>query len=192
MQVNLDALAGRCAMAEVVTLRDAVKRRGPYSVWDFMTEEEQRAAAAALWKNADHETRVILDLALAKELKFRPQSVRKLPTERVVGRLLRMVDDLPENMLFQFLFHLHMTERRPLLAEYLDAVGLPHDDGVLNLSDDTEDPEPATAEKAARELIAAHGHEALVYLATLKVADAEFWEGLDPVLDAYGEDGEAL
>jgi hypothetical protein len=179
-------------MADVVTLKDAVKRRGPFSVWDLMTEDDQRAAAAALWKNADFETRALLDAALAKELKFRPQSVRKLPTDRVVGRLLRMVEDLPENMLFQFLFHLHMTERRPLLVEFLDAVGLPHDDGVLNMSEDTANPEAATVDKAARELIAAHGHEALVYLATLKVADSEFWEGLDPVLESHAEDGQAL
>jgi hypothetical protein len=179
-------------MADALSLKEAVTRRGPYSVWDLMTEEEQRAAAAALWKNADFETRAILDIALAKELKFRPQSVRRLPTERVVGRLLRMVDDLPENMLFQFLFHLHMTERRGLLAEYLDAVGLPHKDGVLDLAEDTEAPETATVEEAARQLISAHGHEALVYLATLKVADADFWEGLDGVLDTYSEDGESV
>jgi hypothetical protein len=176
-------------MADDVTLKDSLKQRGPFGVWDLMTEDEQRAAAAALWKNADVETRAILDLALAKELKFRPQSVRRLPTERVVGRLLRMTDELPENMMFQFLFHLHMTERRPLLAEYLDAVGLPHDEGVLNLPENAEPPNAATVDSAARDLISAHGHEAVVYLATLKVADGEFWEGLDSVLSSYGEDG---
>ena len=176
-------------MAEAQTLKDAIESRGPYAVWDLMTEDEQREAAVALWENADRESRVIIELTLAKDLKFRTQSVRKLSTDRVAGRLVRLADQVPENVLFQFLFHLHMAGRRPLLSEFLDAVGLPHSDGVLELEDDTADPEPAAVEKAAADLLEAHGHQALVYLGTLKVADGDFWSALDGVLGGYEEDG---
>ena len=166
-----------------MSVKDALAESGPFAVWELMTEEEQRAASASLWKNADRETRMLLEMALAKELKFRPQSIRKLPTERVVSRLARMADDLPENMIFQYLFHFHMTDRRHLLAEFLDAAEVPHDDGVLDLPDDYDLPDPAKVETAAKGLIQAHGHDAVVYLATLKVADREFWSALDPVLE---------
>jgi hypothetical protein len=126
-------------MTEVVNLKDAVKRRGPYAVWDLLTEDERRAAAAALWDNADKESRAPVELVLAKELKFRPHSVARLSTDRVAGRLVRLAEEIPENVLFQFLFH-----------------------------------------------------AALVYLATLKVADSDFWSGVDAVLETYAEDGAAL
>ena len=179
-------------MADTETLKDAVDRRGPYQVWDMLDEEARRQAAEAFWTSADRDSRAALEIALAKELKFRAQSVRKLSVERVVGRLVRMADSLPDTMVFQYLFHLHMGGRRPLMVAYLDAVGLPHEDGVLNLPDDAGIPEADKVEAAAEELIKAHGKEALVYLATLKVADEDFWQGLDETLEKYDADGEAI
>jgi hypothetical protein len=174
------------------TLRQAVEDRGPLAVWDLMTDDEKKLAAAALWTDADRESRAVIEMALAKEMKFRPYSVHKLSAERVVPRLLRLAEELPETALFQFLFHLHMAERRPLMVEYLDAVGLPHNDGVLDLPEDAEAPTAETAAGPARELVAKHGHEALVYLATLAVADAAFWDGILPVLEGWDESGEAI
>jgi hypothetical protein len=179
-------------MAEQLTLFEAVDERGPYAVWDLMDDDEKKAAAVAFWDGADKESRSALEMALAADLKFRQQSVRQLSAEKVAGRLVRLAEKLPETVLFQYLFHLHMDGRRPLMGGYLDAVGLPHDDGALDLPDDFEGPDAAKVEKAARELAAAEGHQALVYLATLTVADGEFWTGLEPVLKEYGADGTAI
>jgi len=170
-------------MAEATTLKEGLAQRGPYAVWELMTEDEQQAAAAALWESADRDTRAVLEMTLAKDLKFRPQSIRRLPSERVVSRLVRLAEDVPENLLFQYIFHLHMSDRRQLLATFLDAAGIPHEEGVLDLPEDYEGPDAAKVEQAARDLVAAEGHEAVVYLATLKVADRDFWSALDPVLD---------
>lgn len=178
-------------MADPSNLKEAVAQSGPYAVWDLMDDDERRAAATALWQNADRETRTALELVLAKEMKFRPQSVHRLPLDKVVGRLVRLAEDVPENILFQYLFHLHMVDRRPLLNEFLEATGIPHEDGVLDLPDDFGTPDIDKVAKAAKDLVAAHGHEALVYLATLKVADKDFWEGLDDTLEAHEVESES-
>jgi len=177
---------------EKTTLKDAIDARGPLAAWDLMTDDEKRLAAAALWVNADSESRMAIEMALAKEMKFRPQSVKRLSTEQVAPRLARLAAELPESAFFQFLFHLHMAERRELMVEYLEAVGLPHKDGVLDLPEDAEAPTAEVSAGPARELIAKHGREALVYLATLAVADAAFWDGMIPVLEDWDEDGEAI
>ena len=179
-------------MADQSSLFEAVDERGPYAVWDLMDDDEKKAAAVAFWNCADRESRSALEMALAADLKFRQQSVRSLAAEKVAGRLVRLAEDLPETVLFQYLFHLHMEGRRPLMGSYLDAIGLPHDDGTLDLPEDFDGPDAAKVEKAARDLAAAEGHQALVYLATLMVADAEFWTGLEPVLKEYAADGSAI
>lgn len=179
-------------MVESTTLLDAVKARGPYAVWDLMDDEGRRAAAEAAWSHGGRDTRALLELAIAKAMKFRPQSVRRLPVERVVPRLARLAEELPEPALFQLLYHLHLDERRELLTSFLDAVGLPHAEGVLELDEDTPAPEEAKLTAAAQELVEGNGRKALVYLATLRVADARFWKGLESFLDGYGEDGEKL
>jgi len=177
---------------EKTTLRSAVDARGPLAVWDLMTDEEKKAAAAALWNDADRESRMAVEMLVAKDMKFRPQSVRKLSADRVAPRLARLASEMPETAFFQFLFHFHMAEGRELMVEYLDAVGLPHEDGVLELPDDAEPPTAEAAAAPARDLIAKHGRKALVYLGTLAVADAEFWAGMLPVLDEWDEAGEAI
>lgn len=179
-------------MADQLTLMEAIEERGPYAVWGLMDDDEKKAAAVAFWNEADRESRSAIEVALAQDLKFRPQSVRQLSAERVAGRLVRLADALPETVLFQYLFHLHMGDRRPLMVEYLDAVGLPHDDGALDLPDDFEGPDREKVETTARDLIKAREHEALVYLGTLMVADTDFWTGLEPVLKEYAEDGTAV
>lgn len=176
-------------MTDQSTLFEAIESRGPYAVWDLMDDDDKKAAAVAFWSGADRESRSALEMALAAELKFRQQSVRQLKAEKIAGRLVRMADGLPESVLFQYLFHLHMAERRPLMVGYLDEVGLPHEDGALDIPDDFEGPDAAKVEKAGRELAKREGNEALVYLATLMVADADFWSGLEPVLKEYTADG---
>jgi hypothetical protein len=82
-----------------------------------------------------------------------------------------------------------MDLRRPLMVGYLDAIGLPHDNGALDLPEDFEGPDGDKVEKAGRDLAKAEGRSALVYLGTLMVADDEFWAGLEPVLKEYSADG---
>jgi len=176
-------------MPEKLSLKEAVEERGVYAVWELLEEDEQRQAAVATWENAEKETRLALQMTLAKDLKFRPQSVRRLPAEKVAGRLVLEAKTFPESVLFQFLFHFHMQQRRPLLSEFLDEVGLPHNDGVLDLPEDADGPEAAKVAEAGRQLVDQHDHQALVYLATLKVADGEFWKGVDDVLEQFDEDG---
>lgn len=179
-------------MTETRTLRGALDAGGAFEVWRLLSEDEQRQAAAALWENADAQARQPLELALAKQLKFRPKVVRHLAAEKVAGRLARLIKDLPEPVAFQYLFHLHMGQRRELMGEFLDAVGLPHEDGVLDLPEDADAPAAETVAAAAKDLLEKHGRKALVYLATLWVADKEFWAGLADVLDGFDEDGEAI
>lgn len=180
--VAVEAAGKELDMTDNMSLLESLKTSGPYAIWELMEEDEKKLAAEALWNDADRDVRTALEMTLAKELKFRPHSLRKLPIGKLIGRLLLMAPKMPESMLFQFLFYLHMSERRALMIEFLDAVGLPHEEGVLDLPDDAEPPDQKKVESAGRDLLKAHNHEALVYLSTLWVADQLLWKGLEPIL----------
>ncbi len=179
-------------MADATRLRDAVEDRGPYAVWELMTDQERRADVAATWTGAEGEGKTLLQITMAKDLKFRPQTVRRLPADKIAGRLAHMAKTLPEDVLFQLLFHFHLAERRELLGEFLDAVGLPHEDGILDLPEDAEPPDAAKVKEAAEALVKAHGRDAVIYLATLAVADEAFWGGIDEVLAGFDASGEPM
>jgi len=172
-------------------LLERLKTSGPYAIWDLMEDDEKRSAAEALWKDADRDVRSAIEISLAKEMKFRTNSLRKVPVSKLISRLLLMAPKMPESMLFQFLFYLHMSERRPLMIEFLDAVGLPHEEGVLDLPDDADPPNSTKVEEAARALLKAHEHEALIYLSTLIVADPLLWKALEPVISEQKADSES-
>lgn len=179
-------------MSETTTLADAIEEKGTFAVWELLSDEERKAAAAALWANAERETKDALTRDLATQMKFRPQAVRVMAPDKVAPRLAKIADTSPDLVRFQFLFHLHLAERRDLMAEYLDALELEHEDGVLQLDDDAEAPDEAKVTAEAEKLVEEHGHEAVVYLATLAVADAEFWSGVTPVLEKYDAEGEPI
>lgn len=179
-------------MAETTTLRDALDAGGAFAVWELLSEDEQKEAAAAFWNEADAETRGPLEEALAKALKFRRKSVRKLEPERVAPRLVRLIEELPEPIAFQYLFHLHMAGRREMMGEFLDALELPHEDGALDLPEEGVELDEAAVKEHATALVEKHDRAALVYLATLWVADDEFWAGLSEVLEGYDAEGAEL
>lgn len=179
-------------MVETTTLREALDGGGAFAVWSLLSEDEQKEAAGAFWSEADAETRGPLEEALAKALKFRKKSVRKLAPERVAPRLVRLIDELPEPVAFQYLFHLHMGGRRTMMSEFLDALELPHEDGALELPEEGVELDEGTVGEQAKALLEKHGRSALVYLSTLWVADDELWSGLKEVLEGFDAEGEAV
>jgi hypothetical protein len=82
-------------------------------VWALL-EQEQHDAASPVEERRPAESATI-EQALPRAVP--PQSVRRLPAERVAVRLSRLAEDLPEPALFQFLLHFHLAERRLLLVE---------------------------------------------------------------------------
>jgi hypothetical protein len=128
--------------------------------------------AGKLWKRLTREDR------LAAAQQFFTQ-----PPQEVYGTALgASVLDPGEPLAGSLLVALHMGDRRPLLGAFLDAVGLPHEDGLLK---DDADGVPFTAESAKKgvvALLAAYPREQVeVYLNTLWLQDPEHWAPLEHV-----------
>jgi hypothetical protein len=109
---------------------------------------------------------------------MRPQAVRSLDPD-AQARILATVLDPGESLAQGLLVSLHLGERRPLLSAFLDALDLPHEDGIL-----TEEAEsvPAASKESTRGAVKAlttfPQDQVRTYLNTLWLQDPERWTAL--------------
>jgi hypothetical protein len=152
----------------------------PSRLWKQMTAEQRRRAASALW-DAGEATNEQLQAAglIAKRMKFRPKSVSSLDDDRK-ARFLASVPDLPDELAARVLILYHLAGQRPMMGAFLDALGIAHDNGLIQ--DDAATPDPgkiaAAAAAIAREYPA---HDVFLYLNTLLWQDPAAWGRLQGV-----------
>ena len=156
----------------------------PAQLWTALDPETKLAAARSLyahdWGNAP--TRREADAAIMIGMRFREAAVRQLPVDKRASYLARSIR--PSDALAGSLVQAHhLEQRRPMLAAFLDALGIPHENGLIAESHTLETPAAAALRKAADALRTRFpAHEVEEYLACLYVLDRETWDGLAAIL----------
>jgi hypothetical protein len=148
-------------------------------LWKRLAREDRAEAAAAFWKEPPQEALGLALGAIVKSRKLRPQVARSLSDEERV-RALASVLDPGEPLAASLLVALHLGARRPLLVAFLDALGLPHDNGVL--TEEADQAPPPAAEAVARAtgtLSSFPKSQVEAYYNTLWLQDPERWAALE-------------
>jgi len=110
--------------------------------------------------------------------------VASLPLERK-ARLLARSPQVSDLVAARLLVAYHLAHQRPLMKEFLDLLGLSHEDGLLG--DDVKAPTREALVEAGRKLFATHPPEDVrLYFVTLLLQDAETWGGLQDLLQEAG------
>ncbi|MET0551436.1 MAG: hypothetical protein ABW221_00260, partial [Vicinamibacteria bacterium] len=122
-------------------------------VWRRLTREERLAAARLFWVDPASEAAPHALSAIVQVLHVRPQAVRAVPVERKTAALASVTEPT-ELLAASLLVALHLGERRALLAAFLDAVGLAHDQGLL-AEDASAEPVTEAAARRGVDAIAA-------------------------------------
>lgn len=151
-------------------------------VWKRLTREDRLRAAEAFWREPPQEAAGAALGAIVKLRKLRPQVARSLPLEQRAAALAACLEP-GEGVASALLVALHLDARRPMLAAFLDALSLPHEDGVLKEEPGSETkPDAAALQAAADRLKADFGAtEVETYLNTLWLQDHERWAELERV-----------
>jgi hypothetical protein len=173
------ALAALAAAPTTVTIR---------KLWKALTPEERaQGISAALADDENGWVKTTTRGAVAGALKFRPQTVATWPKQKLIAEAARVpIDDV--QLLSAFLVDLHLGTRRPMMAAFLDGVGVKHDDGRI----DTEASGPITVPperlRAAADDLAGRFplDEVVTYFLTLLLQDAETWSGTIGWLESRG------
>ncbi len=156
----------------------------PARLWKSMTADQRLRAARAFWRDEDAANdQVQAVLLIAQHRKFRPKSVIGLDDERK-ARHLATLPGLPDALAARALVVYHLAEQRAMMAAFLDALGIAHENGLIQ--EDQARPDPARLTDAVAAISAAFPREDVrLYLDTLLVQDPETWGALGELAAAW-------
>ena len=157
----------------------------PARLWKRMTLDQRQRAARAFW--ADEEAtddQVQAALLIAQQKKFRPKTVIGLDLDRK-ARHLATLGSLSDALAARALVIYHLAEQRPMMAAFLDALGIAHENGLIQ--EDKVTPDPAKVAPAAAQLAQQFpATDVSVYLNTLLYQDPETWDALRELPELHG------
>lgn len=153
----------------------------PARLWKRMTPQQKVAAAHSFWNDEEGTNdQIQAALLIAQQKKFRPKTVVGLDVDRK-ARHLASLPSLPEAIAARLLIAYHLAEKRPLMAAFLDSLGIAHEDGVIK-EDNLVAPDAAKVGPAVAQLGQQFSPEDVdLYLTTLLCQDPETWGALRPL-----------
>jgi hypothetical protein len=158
----------------------------PSRLWKRMNRTQRLAAARAFWNDEEAtDDQVQAAMLIAQQKKFRVKTVFGLDLDRKTTHLASLAS-LPEQTAARVLIAYHLADHRPMMAAFLDAVGLEHDNGLIRAEEvkpDASKVAPA-ATKLAQEF---QPEDVGIYLSTLLCQDPEVWGALRGLPELQGE-----
>ena len=149
----------------------------PSHLWKHMTLDQRMRAARAFWEDPEATVdQVQAAFLIAQQKKFRPKTVIGLDIERK-AKHLSTLGGLPDVMAARALIVYHLAQQRPMMGAFLDALGIAHENGLIQeeaAKPDAEKIGPAAAQ-LARQFPA---DDVRIYLSTLLSQDPDTWGGL--------------
>ena len=151
-------------------------------LWKRLSLEQRVAAARAFWLDEEaSDDQVQAVLLISQQKKFRPKTVISLDADRK-ARHLASLPSLPDGLAARTLIVYHLAEQRPMMSAFLDALGIAHEDGLIQHDDIS--PDPAKVEAAVDEIARRFPPESVsLYLNTLLCQDPQTWRALADVVN---------
>lgn len=143
-----------------------------------MAPELRQQAARAFWMDdqaIDDQVQAVL--LIAQQKKFRPKFVMSLDVDRK-ARHLATLGSLPDAIAARVLIVYHLAEQRPMMGTFLDALGIKHEEGLIQ--DDEVKPDPSKVGPAVAHIAGQFPPEQVsLYLKTLLCQDPDTWGALE-------------
>ena len=142
-----------------------------------MTADQRLKVARAFWLDeqaTDDQIQAVL--VIAQQKKFRPKFVLSLDTDRKAKHLSGL-RTLPDPLAARALVIYHLAEQRAMMGAFLDALGIAHENGLIQ--DDGAKPDPGKLPPAVAALNERFpAEDVALYLQTLVCQDPETWGAL--------------
>ena len=148
-------------------------------LWKSLARPERELAARTFWQRPPQEAAVLAAREVVQLLRVRPQAFHKIPVEARVRALAGLANP-SEGVAEALLVALHLDARRALLVDFLDALGVTHEEGLIAEDAEIVPPADDTLAPIAAELATRHGAAAVrLYWNVLWLQDRERWAALE-------------
>jgi hypothetical protein len=150
----------------------------PSRLWKRMTLDQRQRAAHAFWADPEAtDDQVQAALLIAQQKKFRAKTIINLDLERK-ARHLATLGSVPDTIAARALILYHLADQRPMMAAFLDALGIAHENGLIQ--EDSVKPDPTKLGPAVAQITSQFpADDVRLYLNTLISQDPETWAGLE-------------
>lgn len=150
----------------------------PSRLWRRLPLDRRIDAASLFWDDEQSEDQQVEAVAsIASHMKFRPRSVIGLAPERR-AKYLAQLPNVSDAIAARALVSYHLERHRPMMAAFLDGLGIPHENGLIT-EETVAKPDPEKLKSVAEDLASKFdANDVSVYLATLVSQDPETWGGL--------------
>jgi hypothetical protein len=162
-------------------MSDTAQAPRPSQLWKQLSPERKRIAAEAFWTDdgaAAEQAEVIATIAY--RIKFRMKSVLAMPVDKKTRQLLAL-PSVSESVAARLLVVYHLAHHRPMMGRFLDALEIPHEDGLIADESLTAPPQDRLAAAAKTIASSFPAEDVSLYLSTLVWQDPEAWGGLADV-----------
>jgi len=156
----------------------------PSRLWKDMPAEKRLVAADAFWREEQSDVQLQhMDAVatIARRLNFRPKSVFALPVERKAKHLSQL-GDVSDAVATRALISYHFTAKRDLMAAFLDALEIKHDNGLIN----EESVPPPSRDRIAAAITTLKAtfppEDVDLYLRTLSALDEDTWAEVEAAM----------
>jgi hypothetical protein len=152
-------------------------------IWRQLPNEIRVSASKVFWAEPTKEQKLFLFATLAKAKNVREISVRRAPLERLVNwtaATLTLPDQIANNLLQEYLLHDHLAT----IVNYLELLGIPHSDGIIEEGFDLAALPKERVQDAARTLLASPDRPAAELYLKYLVVQGGPWSVIEDVLPA--------
>jgi hypothetical protein len=157
---------------------DLAHTKRPSQLWKELAPDHRLMAADAFWRDENAFAEQAEAIAMiAQRIKFRLKSVQSLPVEKKARHLVAL-PAVSEGMAARLLVSFHLSHQRPMMAAFLDALGIKHEDGLIADEELTAPDAPKLAAAASTLTRSYPAGEVSLYFSTLLWQDPETWGGL--------------
>ena len=148
-----------------------------------MPPERRKQAAELFWDDEQSaEQQVEACATIATQMKFRAKSVLNLPVEKKT-RYLVTLPNVSDAVAARALVNYHLGLQRPMMGEFLDALGVAHEEGLIK-EDAVLKPDSEKLRAAAAQISSKYPAEDVsLYLSTLVSQDPDTWGDLAEVAE---------
>jgi hypothetical protein len=161
-------------------------------IWNLMGEERRLAAAKSFWESSEQKgAQRQVEQVLAQRLHARPGFVKKLSPERKAVYLARDMATMPY-LWDAVMISYHFAAHRPMLTDFLNALGIPNENGHYESGGSLTPPTGEALESAIKILSEKYDRtDVLVYLGAAVTQDPVFWANLQPIVDRMATEAAA-